>query len=313
MYTALPLTLALTLTAAPGERELVDRIVATVDDEIVTLSEVKVAAQPYLQQNDTPARRKLLYKDVLNQLIDERLLSQQIADAKIEVTEDEVERAIKDILRQNKISMSDLEQAVQARGMSMGQYREDLKSQLVRLKLVDMKVRSRVVIPEADIKAEFDSRLKGQEKEELLTIRHLFFRWGESPDPDERSRVLERARAARARVQGGESFEAVAKEVSEGPTAAQGGSLGELSRKGLLPELDRALDGATEGTMTPPVETSNGVHVVLLEQRRFQSPVAYAELRDKIYQELYQKRVEEQMKSWLEELRGSAAVDVKLD
>lgn len=298
--------------AVPSERVLVDKIAAVVNDDVITLSDVEAAAEPYLASADSEERRKMLYKDILRQLVDERLLSQQIAEAKIDVTEDEVERAVKDILRQNKITREQLEEAIRARGMSMGQYLQDLESQLIRLKLVDMKVRSRVVIPEADIKAEFEARTRGQQKNEMLTIRHLFFRWGEEANDEERARVLARARAARARIEAGEDFATVAKEVSEGPTASQGGSLGELDRKGLLPELDQALRGLEPGAMTPPVETGNGVHVVLLEARRLKAPVSYTEMRDRIYQELYQQRVEEQMKIWLEELRAASAIDIRL-
>lgn len=310
MLSALSLcTLAL---AAPGDRVLVDQIAAVVNDEVITLSEVKLAAKPYVQPGDAESRKQMLYKDILNQLVDERLLSQQIAEAKIDVTDEEVERAVKDILRQNKITREQLVEAIRARGMTMGKYLQDLESQLIRLKLVDMKVRSRVVIPETDIRSEFESRTRGQKKEEMLTIRHLFFRWGDEAGADEKQRVLTRANEARARVEGGASFESVAKEISEGPTAAQGGSLGELDRKGLLPELERALRDVEPGQMTPPVETSNGVHVVLLEARRFKDPVSYGQMRDRIYQELYQQRVEEQMKVWVEELRAGSAIDIRL-
>lgn len=311
MYTTTLICLALA-AGASGERELIDRIVAVVNDDIITLSDVQAAAQPYAQQNDTPDRKDMLYRDVLDQLINERLLSQQVQKAQIDVTDDEVERAIEDILKQNNISRAELEQAIRQRGMSMGQYREDLESQLVRLKIVDMKVRSRVVIPESEIRAEYERRTKDEEREQIVRIRHLFFRWGESPDPEEKARVMARARAARERVVAGEDFAEVAQEVSEGPTAAQGGDLGELSEKGLLPELATALKGLDPGDITPPVETSNGVHVVVLEDRRSKAQTEYAEVRDRIYQELYQRKVEEQMKIWLDELRAESAVDVRL-
>lgn len=307
-----PYLLAVLSAAAPGQRELVDRVAAVVNDDIITLSEVQAAAKPYASPDDGEERKKMLYADILDQLINERLLGQQIKEAQIDVTDDEVERAMQDILRQNKITEEELKQAVEARGMSVGEYKVDLKSQLIRLKLIDLKVRSRVVVPESDIRAEYDNRNRGQSKDEMVTISHLFFRWGESPDPAEKARVMARAAAARQRIVKGEDFAAVAKEISEGPTAAQGGSLGELARKGLLPELDKALMSIEPGEMSPPVETANGVHVVLLEGRRFKEGTPYAEMRDRIYQDLYQRRVEEQMKLWLEELRASSAVDVRI-
>ncbi len=296
---------------APSDRELLDRIVAVVNDEVITLSEVEASAKPYMQHNEGEERKKLLFKDILDQLISERLLAQEIKQAKITVSDEEVSRAVQDILRQNRISEEQLKQAIESRGMSMGQYREDLKSQLVRLKLIDMKVRSRVVIPEADIKAEYDQRTKDDEQEELVHIRHIFFKWGENATEAEKAAIRDKAVAARKQALAGD-FEAVAKELSEGPTRNNGGDLGELSGKQLLPELKVALEGVEPGTITNPIDTDNGVHVVYLVGRRFKKPTSYAELRDRIYQELYQRRVEEQTKVWLEELRGQSAVRVLL-
>lgn len=299
------------VVAAPSERELLDRIVAVVNDEVVTLSEVEAAAKPYMAHNEGEERKQLLFKDILDQLISERLLSQEIKQANISVSDDEVSRAVKDILRQNRITEEQLKQAVEARGMSIGQYREDLKSQLVRLKLIDMKVRARVVVPEADIKSEYDSRTRDEKSEELVHIRHIFFKWGDNATDAEKQAVREKASAARQKALSGD-FESVAKELSEGPTRNSGGDLGELSGKQLLPELKAALEGVEPGTITNPIDTANGVHVVYLVGRRFKKPTTYAELRDRIYQELYQQRVEEQTKVWLEELRGQSAVKVML-
>ncbi|MBK6686696.1 MAG: peptidylprolyl isomerase [Deltaproteobacteria bacterium] len=305
--------LLLALAAPPNDgRQLLDRIVAVVNDEIITLSEVEAAAGPYLPQNDTEAKKQALYRDILDQLIAERLLSEQIKEAKIGITEEEVDRAIKDILRQNKIDEEDLKQAVESRGMSLGQYREDLKTQLIRLKIIDMKVRSRVVVPETDIKAEYDRQSRDEKVENLVKIRHIYFRYGDSPDPKEKARILGLATAARKRAVDGEDFGALATELSQGPTAAQGGDLGELAEAGLLPELAKVVKTMQPNTISQPIETINGVHVVRLEGRRVKESKAYAEQREQIYQRLYQKEVETQMKIWLDELRAQSAVEVRM-
>jgi peptidyl-prolyl cis-trans isomerase SurA len=305
------IALFLAVAGAP-ERELIDRIVAVVNDEIITLSEVEAAAKPFMEHNETEEKRAALYKDILDQLVSERLVSQQIEEAKIDVTDDEVERAIKDILKQNKLTAEQLEEAIESRGMSMGQYKQDLESQLVRLKLIDMKVRSRVVIPETEIQAEYDKRVATEKKEKLVHIRHLFFRFGDSPDPEERQRVIARARKARQRVIDGEAFDVVAKEVSEGPTAASGGDLGEVTESGLLPELAKGLVGLEVDAITPPLESTNGVHVVQLLERKQRQPTSYASVRDEIYSKLYQKEVERQMKVWVDELEAQSAIDIRL-
>src|SRR5690349_21402078 len=108
------IAVATTLVAAgPNQRQLVDRVVAVVNDDVITLSDVEKAAKPFAEQADTDEKRKALNRDILDQLIAEQLISQQVNEAKIDVTEDEVERAIKDILKQNNINEDDLKQAVE--------------------------------------------------------------------------------------------------------------------------------------------------------------------------------------------------------
>lgn len=306
------LALALLSAGAPKDRQLVDRVVAVVNDDVITLSELENAAQPFQDANPGPEKKAALLKDVLDQLISDKLIAQQVREAKIQVTADEVERAIEDICRQNKITREELVQAIETRGMTMSRYKEDLERQLVRLKVVDFKVRSRVVIPDADIKAEYEKQAALEKREELVHLRHLFFRWGESPDPNERGRVLQRAKTAKARVVNGEDFAAVAKEVSEGPTASSGGDLGEMSKQGLLPELLRAMANLKVGEVSEPIETANGVHVIRVEEIKVKEPHSYEEMKPKIHQALYQAEVERQMKVWIGELRAQSAVDVRL-
>lgn len=306
------LGLVLAAGAPSGQRQLVDKIAAIVNEDIITLSDVERAAKPFLAQNDTEEKRKALFHDVLDQLISEQLISQQVTEAKIAVNDEEVERAIKDIVRQNNITEDELRQAVETRGMSMGQYREDLKRQLVRLKIVDLKVRARAVVPDSDVKAEYDRSVSQEKREEILSLRHLFFRWGESPDPAERARVLAAARAGRERLLKGEDFATVAKEISQGPTASTGGDLGEVSKKGLLPELAKAIQTLEPGQISEPIETTNGIHVVRIEARRVKEAQPFAEARAQIYQKLYQQEVERQMKLWVDELRANSTISVRL-
>ncbi len=302
----------LLLSAPTGGRELVDRIVAVVNEDVITLSELKRTATAYMRGATDPEQIERVHKTTLDNLIADKLLSQQVKEAKISVTPEDVDKAIDDIVRQNRMTREQLRQAVETRGMDMAQYRSDLESQIVRLKLIDLKVRSRVVVPESDIKVEYERRTSKEEREELLTLRHLFFRWGESPDPAERERVRTRANAARDRLLAGEDFAAVAKEISEGPTAGDGGLLGEIGRGGLLPELARAVAGLPVMKVSGLIDTANGVHVVRVDSIRKTEPTAYSELRPEIYQRLYQGEVERQMKEWIDDLRAQAAIDVRL-
>lgn len=302
------------VSGAPGSSVLLDKVVATVNEDIVTLSELRAAARPFLDQNPGEEGRFSLYSDVMEQLINEKLISQQIDEAKIDVSEAEIKAAVEDILRQNNLTRDQLMQALQARAMSLDQYKSDLKSQIIRLKLVDMKVRSRVVVPENDLRAEYDIRTRDEIPKTKVGIAHILLRYDDGESSEDRARVLERAGEVRTRVTTGkEEFAEVAKELSQGPTAARGGSLGVLDEEALLPELAKAIRTLQPGEISSPIETDNGVHVVKLESRALERSKSFDDMKAKIYQDLYERRVDEQMKIWLNEVRQSSAVDVRLN
>ncbi len=299
-----PLSILLLLTAAPGGRVLVDRIVAVVNDDVIVASELDRRAEA--------AAGSLTKKQVLEQLINEQLMAQQIKEANIDVTDEEIRRAIADILRTNNITEAELVAAIEARGMTMDRYKVDLKSQLIRLKLIDQKVRSRVVIPESEIRAEYERKTRDESKEELINIRHIFLRWGSGANAKTRAQVTADAAAAKKRIENGEPFAEVAKAISQGPTASSGGDLGEMNRQQMIPELAKGIEGLEKGQLSDPIETDTGVHVVLLEGKRYKASATFAQSRNKIYQELYQREVEAQMDVWLDELRKQAAVTIRL-
>lgn len=304
--------LTLTLTAAP-ERKLIDRVAAVVNDEVVTQSELDALAEPYMDRDASPEKRRSVLRTSLDTLISEKLLEQQIREARVEVSPEDVERAIDDICRQNGLTREQLEEAITSRNMSMAKYKSDLEKQLLRLKIVDLKVRSRVVISEADVKQEYERQAGLEKREKLVKLRHFFFRWGEDADEAEKKRVLVRAEQARQRAVAGESFADVAKQISEGPTATEGGDLGWLSGPNLLPELARAVAKMKVGEVSTPIETANGVHVVLVEDTKLKDATGFDAAKNQIHARLYQEEVERQMRLWLDEVRKSGSVVVKID
>jgi peptidyl-prolyl cis-trans isomerase SurA len=301
----------LSLAGAP-ERRLVDRVVAIVNDEVITLSELETVAAPLLDADTTAERRRGVLTSSLDNMIAEKLLEQQIRENQVSVSPEDVERAIEDICRQNGLTREQLEEAITSRGMSMARYRSDLEKQLVRLKIVDLKVRSRVVVSESDVRAEWERQVGLEKREKMVKLRHFFFRWGEDASPADKKRVISRALEARGRALAGEDFAEIAKQVSEGPTATDGGDLGWISGGNLLPELARAVAKMQKGELSAPIDTDNGVHVVLLEDTKIKEPTGYDAAKNQIHARLYQEEIERQMRLWLEEVRKEGSVVVKL-
>lgn len=306
---------SLAAAATPGgERVLLDRIVATVNEDIITLSELKRSAGPFLAQNETPAQRKRLYEDVLGQLINEKLFAQQVKEARITVTENEVTASIEDILQRNGLTREQLLEALEARGRDLEDYRAELKQQLVQLKLLDIKVRSRIFIPETDVRAEYELLTRDEPAKVKVELSDIFLRFDEGTTADERAGVVETAQAARARiVSGAATFEEIAKEVSQGPTASKGGRLGDLEVRTLYAPFANAIADLEPGQVSEVFRTSDGVHIVKLERRWEEKARSYEEMKDRIREQLLRERTDEQTKIWLDEVKRSSAVDIRLD
>jgi len=301
------MNIAVGLTVASSLGVLVDRIAAIVNDDVITLSEVRAAAEPMEDPDSSEAERERLYRDVLDDLIADRLLEQQVRESEIQITEADLERAIQDILNQNNISEAELRQALAARNMSMSQYREDLRSQLRRLKVINQNVRSKISISDADVEDAYQRRVRDEEKKEFVEISHIYIPFDDAPEQTRAAAV-----AARERVLAGESFEAVARDVSKGPTASSGGSLGEVAVEGLLPGLADAVASMSVGDISSPVEAGPGLHVVRLEDRRFEAGTKIEQVAPQLREELYQREMQKQMELWLDELESESTVDRRL-
>ncbi len=151
---------ALVLLAIPARAELVDRVAAVVNRDIVTLSEVEARAAPELQKVATEADsskraelRKQVLKRSLDALVGEKLMESQLKELNIEVADAEIELAIDDVKKQNNIDGAQFEQLLASEGYTLATYRSFMRKHLARMKLVNLKVRSKVKVSEEDIKA----------------------------------------------------------------------------------------------------------------------------------------------------------------
>ena len=151
----------LTLTIAPDTQsaKIVDRIVAVVNDDIISLRELNQAIKPYSDKikrlnYSSEKKQEMLFKvreDFLDQLINRKLTDQKIKRSKISVREKEIDLALERIKKTSLLTDEELRKALSQEGLSMEEYRESLKEQLLRTRLVNLEVRSKIIITEEDI------------------------------------------------------------------------------------------------------------------------------------------------------------------
>lgn len=305
---------ATTPAAPPAGTEVIERIVAVVNDDAVLLSQLRARSVPYLDrvmaapsQAERMERRQALYTEVLAQLIDEMLIEQAAEELEIRVTSTDVERAIATVRRQNNLDEQSFWRAVRNQGYTEAAYRADLQRQLLRMRLLNQRVRSRVNITEQDVRAEYDQVARRRNRTFRFRASHVFVPVrADAPAPDVAA-ARERIEAIRATI----TDEAT---LTQAITDNQGGSLGWL-RQGDLPEaFESTLLALDENTPSEPVRGPNGFHVFFVHERERGEEVAesFEDAKERIYQELLDAAMGRQEELYLEELRRDADIDRRL-
>ena len=254
----------------------VDRIVAVVNNDVITQSELDERLTQTKQQLSTQ-QIQLPPEDVLKRQLLERMVIEDIQlqlaqQTGIRVTEEDIERAIASIAERNKLNTSALFDAVRKQGYDRSAYREQIRKQITIQQLIDREVNSRVVVSDGEVRTYLENTSATRQEAIEYDVSHIYISVPESATTDQVASAKRRAEDVRQRVLDGEDFARAAVTYSQGPNALTGGSLGWKSAA-QLPELFvRTLEKLQPGTISDVLRGPNGFHILRLNARRSSSP-----------------------------------------
>ncbi|HSZ84095.1 MAG TPA: peptidylprolyl isomerase [Polyangia bacterium] len=309
---------ALLAFSGRADARLVEKVAAVVGDNIILASEVEEKAAPMLADTSRigdPAKRSArataLRREVLDRLIDDELILQQATDLKLSVTNEQVDQSIEEIKKQNSLDDDQLKEALRGQGMSMAGYRADLKRQLLRYRVLNIAVGSRVSISDEEVKGYYERHMKDGGNVQVRAS-HIFVA---IPDGADAATVAEKQAWAKKlldRAKGGEDFAKLAKQYSDdAATRGDGGDLGMFGKDMLPKAIEEIVFSMQPGELAGPVRADRGFHVIKLISRKVGDAKPLAEVQDDIRIQLRQKEMEKQTKSYLTELRKKTLVDVR--
>ena len=261
--------------AVAQQPTLVDRVVAIVNDDVITKVELDArVAQIHsqLRRQNTPAPPPgILERQVLELLIDERIQLQLAAERGIRITEAQLDRVVERFAAANGLDVEQLRARVAAEGMSFEAFRKQLRGEYLRLRLREREVDAKINVSEADIDAWLAAARGGAQGAEApveYEVGQILLAVSEQAPADEVERQRDRARQVAARLRAGEDIDRLAAEVSGSGAQDQPVSLG-WREAGRLPTLFLdAIRGLEPGGVADPVRSPNGFHVLKLLGRR---------------------------------------------
>ncbi|MCX5827641.1 MAG: peptidylprolyl isomerase [Deltaproteobacteria bacterium] len=303
----------------PVSGEVVDRIVAIVNDDVITLSELNNTFDPYMKRIEASLAGKDKEKvvaegrtTILNRMIDNKLIEQEAKKSGIIIKDDEVMGVIRDMLKSRKMQMPDLLQALAKDGMTFDTYKQELKEQLQRQQLVRREIRSKLVVTDDEIGEYYRQHRDEYEGKEAIRIKQILLPVPVGTDPAIRERARELAESILKRIKNGEPFEALAAQFSQGPAVAAGGDIGFVEKGHMLPEVEKVALNLDIGGVSPVVDSPQGFYIIQVVDKRGSGLKPITEVRQEIQMKLEEEKAAKKFDQWVIELRSKSLVDIKL-
>ena len=305
------------VTAQEGNH-VVDRIVAVVNDDIISLFELNQALQPYAERIATMAypteqERQMLFKvreDLLGQLVDQKLTDQEIKRANITVTPKEIDNAIERVKEASFLTDEELRRSLAEEGLTLEAYRERLEKQILRSKLVNREVKSKIVITREDVKAYYEKHIDKYGGQKRYHLRNIIMTVPSFADEGQKRAVRAKLEAVHAQLKAGASFEALARTHSQSPMADQGGDLGVFELKELAPVIREAVQDLEAGGFTPVVDTDMGYQIFYVQEILQETGKSLEDVAGEIENQVYQEIVDAKFAAWLGELRKRSHIKI---
>jgi len=287
--------------------EVVDRIIAIVNDDIITLKDVEHYVHVEKQGKYTSVNeylRNLELKEKIDIFINDLLIKQQARKLKIDISDREIENIIENIKKQNLITETELREQLKKENITYKGFREGIRMNTLRSRVLARVISSEVNITENDLKEYYNKHI-GEYKEEEYRLKQIFI-------SGQRQDGAQRIMAAYKLLSEGKPFEEVAREFSDDPSAKTDADIGYVKREDLMPQLKNPLALITQGSYTQVIQTPYGFHILKLIEIKKSDTLPFEVVKDAIREKIVFEESEKRYKEYIDKLRKSSYIEVKI-
>lgn len=306
-------------TVQAAEQELLDRVVAVVNDEVITQAELDTFLRPVFEQYSKEYQGEELMKvvqearqKILSQMVEDRLVYQEAVKQGIEVKDEDVEKEFEAFKRQME-RPEELDIMLEKEGMSLKAFKERLRKQAMVRALQDREIRARVVISPSEVEDFYKQNPEKFRAPDRVRVRSLTIKKSQEPRekgiPDEKAKTrlqhLEQTLKAR------NNFEEVVQRFSEDSHAKQDGLGDWIEHGSMIESVDEVLFKTSVGQLTPIVETPVGYHIFRIIEKEPAQERKFAEVKDQIMNYLYQQKSHARFREWMEGIKRTAYISIR--
>ena len=300
---------------------MVDKIVAVVNNDIITLSELEDETTDIyktLANNKSPEDLLEAMDEArelaLNKMIDRTLMEQKAKQFNLSVSEAEIDSAFERTKSNMSLDSNQFRQKLKKSGLSEEQYRNKLRDNILQSKILSVDVRSKIVITDEMVLDYYDQHYTSHVNQGDYYLLQMGFSWEEDPQKDleqSKNKTLKIAKRIHNLVTGGQDFKTLATKFSDLPSASDGGDIGVFTLDEMAPAMQSAVKDLKPGELSSIIELQSGYQFFKLLSGEDEAIVVTSSLessKDEIRDKLYESKMKEAYKVWVKNLKESAYI-----
>jgi len=299
---AIVVSLAAISVPCAGRAEEVDKIVASVDGDPITMHEVRAFAESAgkpLPAGDPTADPT--FKEGLKGLIAQKLLGEEVKKYQDKIDEEQIDKYIEDVEQDRGISDQQLKQSLLQNGVSWDDFRRQAKMELEKAMMLNEELRQRVTIPPEQIQAYYDAHHdEFTVQQEKYKLAQILIAVAPNASPAEVAAAKAKADLARKKALAGEDFGDLAKRYSDDESKSQGGELGVFGPDDIMDEILAAIKTLQPGQISEVVRSKHGFHVIKVEEHEVPGVRPLAVVKEDIRNHLVDQQTRARLESWVE-------------
>lgn len=253
---------------------------------------------------------KRLRREAMDEIIEQVLVGQAAEQAGLEADPAEVDKSIAD-LRSIFDSESAFQMKLDGEGFTQDTFRTHVGRMMIAKQYLDKIRMTAADVSDADLERYYEANKRRLTLPEQIRVRHILITWKPLGKPDDRAFIREQMTPILERARAGEDFAALAREFSDDYATRQaGGDTGMFHRGQMAPAFEAVAFALEPGEISDAVETSFGVHIIRLEERRAEELLALDDIRDQLREHVQNEQVEQAVREEVERLRAAADIQV---
>lgn len=304
--------IAIFFAAADCPAEISNRVVAMVNNDVITLYELNNRIKELTGKSGEEIKSEdeetfiELRRQILESMINEKIAQEKIQELGLQISQADIDAYFENIKKSKNWTQEDLLAELKNDGLSYETYRRQIKDSMEQEKLINYEVKSKAVILEGQILKYYQEHPDEYKADEKVHVAGIVLLAQDKENKDELSELTRKGEEIVARLRSGEDFAAMAREYSQGPGADEGGELGVYDPAELDIELKKVIDGLSDGDISGVIARDTGIQIIKLIRREGGNIKPFEEVRNEIYETIYNEELNKRYTTWLKDLRDKS-------